>query len=980
MPARKKVKHGGKREGAGAPIKGGEQRIGATKSERNEYFRNRRAAERGKVTIPNDKTEYSSSGRGRGRPPTDPEIGPMVGDIRKNYLTEKKRQERKRQRISEIRRQAVAMRKDRFGNGDELLMSEDIDANDIIDINEISDTIDETPEKSVASSKSDYYEKLNQVKQIMFKFHPTQRPDIAVKILTTHDLDDSKLGLSITVREAKNHLEQRISHLSEFQIRERAREILMIVESHRDSEELLASLLRDTVFEFEVSASLFRGAGVVISDNFLTAKQRAKHVAREEALKLATKRMGPEKDICTKLAINIVNICKLSSDNRGNVSTLAESLGCHHDYAKRVLVAVRNKSEKKLFKRTSRKDSIVNTEWPNLLRSFLDQPTYSRPVPGKDSVSVQYGIRVPKILMLKSKIKILQEFKDQNPDCPFGVGTLMREIPKQYVCTGPRDFNRNVCVLHTNMRQIIKHLLKQELLLDVINSCRYIAAISLCTTDPTFNPLAPLTWKERCVTGNCPDCPDYSLTCPEDKQDIVVPLSQWKTKHCELKKKKIHSLFTEPIVLPELVNMFNTNLRKLSNHIYCAARQWEAYQAGLASLKPNTIMTVCDYQMNGTVLHKESTTSSHMGANTAQFAIYPVFLAVGKPDGSVSQGGMIFLSSDLKHDRHQVEVFHKRILSFVKEEFGVEALEESRYTDQCSQQFKSQYTVYDLVSNQPGIWVNWVFYETGEGKNLSDLLGALFKTAYIRGVATSDTTVGSAHTISEIINLARPNLNETSKKFDFIIIEEIKPFKRPCLAEEKGIIIKGIQKQHHLTRTPDNMLYTREIACKQCIQLRFSMCEACQKLTPVSIKEVPRQVLQAQDDDESSVEINPEEATESDGGASDAEEFEEEKEVTEEDFMDDLSPGSIVWARILHWHPAVVVAPHDVPDSFSHLITGNKHESLFVRRFVINDIKLVPINRLMALGTNKIDREKATKTDEIKSAYEMAVAVLRGDI
>ena len=66
MPARKKVKHGGKREGAGAPIKGGEQRIGATKSERNEYFRNRRAAERGKVTIPNDKTEYSSSGRGRG--------------------------------------------------------------------------------------------------------------------------------------------------------------------------------------------------------------------------------------------------------------------------------------------------------------------------------------------------------------------------------------------------------------------------------------------------------------------------------------------------------------------------------------------------------------------------------------------------------------------------------------------------------------------------------------------------------------------------------------------------------------------------------------------------------------------------------------------------------------------------------------------------------------------------------------------------
>ena len=59
--------------------------------------------------------------------------------------------------------------------------------------------------------------------------------------------------------------------------------------------------------------------------------------------------------------------------------------------------------------------------------------------------------------------------------------------------------------------------------------------------------------------------------------------------------------------------------------------------------------------MNGSVLHRDSTTGSHMGANTAQFAIYPAFLALCLPDGSVVRGGIIFLSKDTKHDQHQVK-------------------------------------------------------------------------------------------------------------------------------------------------------------------------------------------------------------------------------------------------------------------------------------------------------------------------------------
>ena len=46
----------------------------------------------------------------------------------------------------------------------------------------------------------------------------------------------------------------------------------------------------------------------------------------------------------------------------------------------------------------------------------------------------------------------------------------------------------------------------------------------------------------------------------------------------------------------------------------------------------------------------------------------------------------------------------------------------------------------------------------------------------------------------------------------------------------------------------------------------------------------------------------------------------------------------------------------------------------------MDDIKLVPVNRVQTLGSNKVDRQRAAKTPEIREAYDMALAVLLGDI
>ena len=87
-------------------------------------------------------------------------------------------------------------------------------------------------------------------------------------------------------------------------------------------------------------------------------------------------------------------------------------------------------------------------------------------------------------------------------------------------------------------------------------------------------------------------------------------------------------------------------------------------QVNNTSIKQGDLLYVCDYQMNGTVLHVDSTTTSKMGANTCQFCIYPVYVMLGLADGAVARGGVIFLSRDLKHDWRQV-VFKITIIAIM---------------------------------------------------------------------------------------------------------------------------------------------------------------------------------------------------------------------------------------------------------------------------------------------------------------------------
>ena len=129
-----------------------------------------------------------------------------------------------------------------------------------------------------------------------------------------------------------------------------------------------------------------------------------------------------------------------------------------------------------------------------------------------------------------------------------------------------------------NFRHDLRHLLKQGILEATLSSCRYLGSLTICSSSPSFNPLDPLTWSEECVVGECQKCPGFTATCPEEKQGKLVNLAQWQTKFCEIKQKKIHSLFSSPISLADLTTKFNQELVKVTGHVYRAARVWDTYK------------------------------------------------------------------------------------------------------------------------------------------------------------------------------------------------------------------------------------------------------------------------------------------------------------------------------------------------------------------------------------------------------------------
>ena len=82
-------------------------------------------------------------------------------------------------------------------------------------------------------------------------------------------------------------------------------------------------------------------------------------------------------------------------------------------------------------------------------QNFVFQPENTRSVLGHQQVSVRYGVRLPKYVLLRSRESITSDFKEKNPACEFKISTIIQEFPQN---------GRHTCPTHAYVRRLVMRI------------------------------------------------------------------------------------------------------------------------------------------------------------------------------------------------------------------------------------------------------------------------------------------------------------------------------------------------------------------------------------------------------------------------------------------------------------------------------------------------------------------------------------------
>ena len=710
-----------KKHGRGVKNKGKGRPKSADKTEpdseeEREKNRLRQAEHRGQDSTPKKKTERypssaqlslnspSASKKRMGRPPGNPS-GSETPNTRRLKNTESHQRSRHTAKVTRVRSEAAkAMwerkRKAEGGGsstesdletdagprrldfGDET--GDDGDGGDLEavgdddEINADSQVVEKssrTIEKPIGSLKRAYY--YGKLAILTEAFHENTRGryeniDVCVRLLK-HGGDVINLDkMEIKIDYEMHYKYEQYSSVDVRTIQRKATAIRQVLRGINEPEIVLEDMLLATLMSQSVTAYLLQQVGVVVPDHLLPKFQLAAKMYVKAKNDLMNKRTGSDADrfLCNKAALATAKEAHLSVANHGDVQILRRAIGSSWEYANRILKAIEEGKEESLFERATRKDAIKASEWPQRLAEFAKLPSNSRGCPGKETISIAYGVRVPKYLLVKKKKDVLQSFLTINEGCTFGAKTLDREWPQNVVTPTSRDLQRNVCPIHANARRL-QTCLKKNLDVDIPTSVRLMCASSICVK-PGCDVLDPLTWDANCVDAKCRDCPQQETYVSPDMRDVQLRLALWGTKVDEVKGKPINALHEYVMTFGEVADRFDKFLPKLVKHVYNAAVQWDREKMCREEMEELTVTTVEDYQQNILLTHSEETTTSHYTANQVQLALFPVSVSFRLPgEEKPRKGGICYITSDRIHDFSQVELFEANVFTFLKERYNL---------------------------------------------------------------------------------------------------------------------------------------------------------------------------------------------------------------------------------------------------------------------------------------------------------------------
>lgn len=940
-------------------------------------------------TVYSPTTEAEQHPKSVGRPPLGSQaMTPNTLNTRKRTLYYAKEEEKKKlqktQQVSTLRSAAADVRwKNRLLDDEDAQQStsdEQIPAdNDETSVREeeiVSAVAAATHDKSPGSN-----EKLPSVRTVL------RAKSELLPVLPKNVFDSLKVFKSIYIRMGDDeHFKTQLRTLpalegtmTKGQFDHRSKKIMIIFERHQSSGDALFKVWLERVTAIPTVEEFIEEHGLEIPESILPQSFLLSRITKHEVQTLlsCSSKLGAtteQRHVGTQLVVNVAKAAKLDPEHHGDITLLANTVSCGIRFARKVLKALKNGEEHTLFEKNIRCDSVLATDWPQKLEQFVLEPENSRAVPGQDTISIRYGKRAPKYLLLKSKREIARNFKTLFPDCKFSESTLIREFPAYAVQPSSRDIERNSCPIHSNARRLVKAInkeLRKNKTPSLPTSCKQLSLKIMCNDGS--QTVDPLTWNKQCATGECDSCPRLEINVEEEKLSAQVPFCQWesrkqnvKDRNGEMKEKYVFALYPYTMSMKDAIKMLEQNLPAVRKHVYTAHRQWHAHKVYRENLDESSMISIEDFQMNIDPELVEQPTSTAYSANKVAFALYPICVEY-LDNNELKKAAIVFISSDKKHDHQQVQRFEERLFEIVRERIRPGIVNWFRLSDGCDGQFKSRFCVADLFNDIQKLQLEQAgfhFFESHEGKSASDSIGAMSKCGFRRGLLKDENIV--IRTADDVVEVIRREVGEKTNKYEFVVVESFEPFERSTERDE--LAIDGIMQLHSFI-VKDGKLYFANQSCTDCRVNKI--CDSCSAEPDADESYIKR----VDAEEETDTQVDGFRDDEDDGKTDDDSDSDSDDEEETRDVDECTNIGDIVWAKHGRtWYPATIVGLDVVPPQVLQHLGRNLDKKQIVKWWGEENFSALDEKNIEPLARNKSDEFRANRSTYISKLYHQALA------
>ena len=328
----------------------------------------------------------------------------------------------------------------------------------------------------------------------------------------------------------------------------------------------------------------------------------------------------------------------------------------------------------------------------------------------------------------------------------------------------------------------------------------------------------------KCIQRQCSDCGISALDelINNDNKDVPVQWKRW-----EVTKVKIHTnkgkrtikrrnLEGKSGTLQKLVNEIKTEVAPHAQHLFNKEWQQTQYKELREKLRGNEVLSVWDFSENYKCNFQREVQSAYYSQESATLHPVITYYRCTTCEKTV-QESLIFISNDLHHDHHLVNMFQKKVAQHLTQTRKLPLQTLHRYSDGCACQYKSKGPFSDVSYSTEdfAFKIQHHFYGTRHGKGASDGEGAVIKSKASKAVMAGTVVISNAE---GLYSFTKDNLTKSPPEGQCC-----QPFRRTAFyipasevdRERVRIMrtVKGTRRIHAVKNIEGGVIGARNLSC-----------------------------------------------------------------------------------------------------------------------------------------------------------------------